>query len=143
MIIIINSKEHFMARISKSELIYALLIVFSVMVLAGCDSSPKLYCSQEEDSQTYEETGVTLKKLMKSLDNNKISYKYDEQAKVLELQKGAKIYFKDYKSGLAAYKATQHIEKTEMFGMTLAPAGEAVMNPCKLITLMTREQKKK
>jgi hypothetical protein len=132
-----------MARISKSGLIFALLIVLSVMVLAGCDRSPKLYCPQDKDSQAYKETGLTLKKLMKRMDGNKISYKYDEQAKVLEIQHGAKIYFKAHQSGLAAYKATQHIEKTESFGMTLAPAGEAWLDPCYLIAAMSLEQKKK
>jgi hypothetical protein len=121
----------------------AISIVISVMVMTGSDRSPKLYCSQSEDSQAYEGTGITLKKLMKRLDENKISYKYDEQTKVLQLQQGANIYFKDHASGLAAYKATQHIEKTESFGITLAPGGEAVMNPCKLIELMAREPKKK
>lgn len=132
-----------MARISKSGLILVILIVFSVMVLAGCDRSPKLYCPQDKDSQAFKETGITLKKFMKRLDENKISYKYDEQAKILELQHGAKIYFKDHQSGLAAYKATQHIEKMESFGMTLAPAGEAWLDPCYLIAAISLEQKKK
>lgn len=132
-----------MTKTGKSGLICTtIFIVFSVMVLAGCDRSPKLYCSQDENSQTYKDTGITMKKLMKRLDENKISYKYDEQAKVLQLQKGAKIYFKDHASGLVAYKATQHQEKMEIGGLTLAPEGDAVLNPCKLIELMAREPKK-
>ncbi len=128
-----------MTKIRKPKLICAAIsVIFSLAVAAGCsESSPKLYCSQAEDAKDYEDTGLTLKKLMKQLDQKKLSYKYDEKDKVLEFD-GAKIFLKDHASGLLAYKATQRAEKMEIGSLRIGPKGDYPLNPCKLIALIKK-----
>jgi len=119
-------------------ILVAICTVFLMTALSGCDRSPKLYCTASEDGTDYKETGLTLKDVMKHLEKNKITYKYDEKEKVLQFQT-ARIYFKDHPSGLVAYKARQAPPSMENLGITpIQPQGEYVLDPCKLLALIRK-----
>ncbi|PKN35043.1 MAG: hypothetical protein CVU61_05075 [Deltaproteobacteria bacterium HGW-Deltaproteobacteria-19] len=133
----------------KSGFVWATIgVVFFLAVLTGCfDSSPKLYCSGDPDSKQYNDTGLTLNKVMKALEKKKFTYNYDEKNKVLEFKSKEakypiKIYFKDHASGLAAYKAGQEQEAMQIGRLQLAPAGELVFDSCKLLNMIVKEPKK-
>jgi hypothetical protein len=126
-------------RVRKAGFIrLSICIVFFITVFLGCERSPKLYCTGDADSKDYKETGLTLKDVMKHFEKHKISYKYDEQNKVLQFQT-AKIYFKDHSSGLVAYKVTQQQTKMDGLGIpSLQPQGDILLDPCKLLSLIKK-----
>lgn len=125
-------------------------IILVLAVITGCfDSSPKLSCCEEEECKSVTATGLTLKKVTSALEKKKLTYHYDQNTKILEFKsKDAKnpmkIHFKDHTSGLAAYKARQKEDArgVGLGNLQLAPTGEFVFDPCRLLKLIVQEPKK-